>query len=208
MRRARRIGRAANQAAGNVASRVDATSPVVTARLARVLVLAVAVLRWPSLALWAIPWPFIAATLVIAALGSGGLRLLGLGVGLAMAAVSIAFGLRRRALIVAVSDREEFAAELHTALTLSDRLGEATGALERIAGGGGWRLFSRLWAVWRSISLPAQWVEQVGDLPRARYFVPPRIGTTVGLTYAALWLVPVSVAVAIIAAVFGLARLV
>jgi hypothetical protein len=208
MKRARRLGKAANRTAENVAARVDATSPEVTHRLARLLALAVLVLRWPSLALWAIPWPFILVTLAVATAGSGGLRIIGLAVGLTLAAVSVAFGMRRRAIIAAVDDRAELAAELQTALNLSSRFGEATLALEQIAGTGGWRVFSRLWAMWRSVSLPARWVEQIGDLPRARYFVPPKIGTTVALAYAAVWLVPVSVAVAIIAVVMGLARLV
>jgi hypothetical protein len=208
MKRARRIGKAANRTAENVAARVDARSPAVAHRLARLLAVAVVVLRLPSLVLGAVPWPFIVVTLAVAAAGSGGLRILGLVVGLALAAVSVAFGLRRRAIIAAVDDRAELAAELQTALNLSSRFGEATLALEQIAGTGGWRLFSRLWALWRGVSLPVQWAEQIGDLPRARYFVPPKIGTTVALAYAAVWLVPISVAVAIIAVVMGLARLV
>lgn len=208
MRRVRSIGRAANRAAESVAKRVDTASPMVTNRLAQVLGLAVTLLRWPSLAVWVIPWPFVATTLAIAASGSGGLRPVGVVVGLAMAGVSVAFGLRRRAVLAAVSDREAFAAELHAALSLTRLAGDATGALERMAAGGGWRLFSRLKGAWRSISLPVHWIDEIGELPRARYFVPPKLGTTVALTYAGLWLVPISVIVAILTTVIAVARLV
>lgn len=208
MRRVRRIGMAANRAAEGIAARVDTASPQVTSRLAGMLSLAVTVLRFPSLALWVIVWPFIALTLAIAASGSGGLRVLGLVVGLAMAAVSVAFGLRRRALLAAVADREAFAAELHTALNLTHLVGNATGALERLAAGGGWRLFSRLRAAWRTVTLPVHWIDEIAALPRARYFVPPKLGTTVALIYAALWLVPVALIVAILTTVIAIARLV
>jgi hypothetical protein len=49
--------------------------------------------------------------------------------------------------------------------------------------------------------MTGRWIEGVGDLPRARYFVPPKIGTTVTVTLAALWLVPVSIVVALFAVI-------
>jgi hypothetical protein len=49
--------------------------------------------------------------------------------------------------------------------------------------------------------MTGRWIEGVGDLPRARYFVPPKIGTTVTVAIAALWLVPVSIVVAFLAVI-------
>jgi len=51
------------------------------------------------------------------------------------------------------------------------------------------------------VSMPVHWIEDVGDLPRARYFVPPKIGTTVTIAIASLWLVPVSIVVAVFAVI-------
>jgi len=85
------------------------------------------------------------------------------------------------------------------AISLSDKVDETRGALERVAGGGGWRLFDRLKGAWGGMSMTGRWIDGIGDLPRARYFVPPRIGTTVTITIAALWLVPISIVVALFA---------
>ena len=53
--------------------------------------------------------------------------------------------------------------------------------------------------------MTGRWIEGVGDLPRARYFVPPKIGTTVTVAVAALWLLPISIVVALFAAIGSLA---
>ena len=53
--------------------------------------------------------------------------------------------------------------------------------------------------------MTGRWIEGVGDLPRARYFVPPKIGTTVTLSIAALWLVPISLVVALFAVIGSVA---
>jgi hypothetical protein len=119
--------------------------------------------------------------------------------GLAMAAVSAAFGTRRRNILRAADDPDKLATELAIAISLSDKVDETRGALERVAGGGGWRLFDRLKGAWGGMAMTGRWIDGVGDLPRARYFVPPKIGTTVTITVAALWLVPISVVVALFA---------
>lgn len=54
--------------------------------------------------------------------------------------------------------------------------------------------------------MTGHWIDQIGDLPRARYFAPPRTGPSVTVAIAALWLVPVSVVVAILMAIASLAR--
>jgi hypothetical protein len=86
-------------------------------------------------------------------------------------------------------------------VSLSGKVDETRTALTQIAGGGGWRVLSRLRGVWSGVGMTGRWIDGVGDLPRARYFVPPKIGTTVTLAIASLWLVPVSVVVAFLAVV-------
>jgi hypothetical protein len=199
------FGDSANAAASRVAARVDDQTGEVSARLAQVITVAVRVLRLPTAVLLAVPIPFIAATLVLAAMAEGALRPVGLVVGLLMAAVSAAFWGRRRRILAAVSDPKQLATELAIMVTLTDKVDETRGALAQIGGGGGARVFSRLQGVWNGATMPGRWIEQVGDLPRARYFAPPKIGTTVTVTIAALWLVPVSVVVAIIVGIGSLA---
>lgn len=53
--------------------------------------------------------------------------------------------------------------------------------------------------------MTGRWIDGIGDLPRARYFAPPKIGTTVSVTMAALWLIPVSIVVAVFAAIGSIA---
>ena len=56
-----------------------------------------------------------------------------------------------------------------------------------------------------AVPSPSEEGFDAGDLPRARYFVPPKIGTTVTLAIASLWLVPVSVVVALFAVIGSVA---
>ena len=102
-------------------------------------------------------------------------------------------------------DPVALATELAIMVEISGRADETRGILEQIAGGGGSRVFSRLRGAWRGVTMPARWIEGVEDLRRARNFAPPRIGWTISLSIAALWLVPVSVVVALFALVGGLA---
>ena len=118
-----------------------------------------------------------------------------------MAAVSFAFGPRRQRILRAVEEPTALATELGIAVSLSGKVDETRNALTQIAGGGGWRVLSRLRGVWSGVGMTGRWIEGVGDLPRARYFVPPKIGTTVTIAIAALWLVPISIVVALFAVI-------
>ncbi|KAA1395329.1 hypothetical protein [Aeromicrobium ginsengisoli] len=199
MRFAKSFGSQANSAVGGFASRVDGQTGEVAHRVAGVITVAVRVLRVPTAILQAVPVPFIAATLALGLVADGGVRIVVLVAGAVMAAVSGAFWARRRAILRAVEEPNKLATELGIAISLSDKVDETRGALERVAGGGGWRLFDRLKGAWGGMSMTGRWIDGIGDLPRARYFVPPRIGTTVTITIAALWLVPISVVVALFA---------
>ena len=188
-----------------MAARVDGQTGEVAQRATSVIVLAVKVLRIPTLLLLLAPLPFVAVTLLLALNAEGTGRLVGLVVGLLMAAVSLGFGLRRQRILRAIEEPTALATELGIAVSLSGKVDETRNALTQIAGGGGWRVLSRLRGVWSGVGMTGRWIEGVGDLPRARYFVPPKIGTTVTIAVAALWLVPISVVVALLAAVGSLA---
>ena len=199
MKFAKSFGSQANSAVGGFASRVDDQTGEVAHRVASVITVAVRVLRLPTAILLFVPLPFIAATLALGLVADGGVRVVVLVAGVAMAAVSGAFWARRRGILRAVEEPDQLATELGIAISLSDKVDETRGALERIGGGGGWRLFDRLKGAWGGMTMTGRWIDGVGDLPRARYFVPPRIGTSVTITIAALWLVPISVVVALFA---------
>lgn len=204
-RRTKSFGNDANQAVGNWANTVDDQTGQVAERTARVITVAVHVLRIPTaIVLW-IPVPFIALILLLALNADGGGRAIGLVIGLVMAAIVGAFGGRRHRILQAVEEPDKLATELGIMISLSDKVGETRGALTQLAGGGGWRVFSRLQAAWSGTKMTVRWIEGIGDLPRARYFAPPRIGTTVSVTVAALWLIPVSIVVALFAAIGSLA---
>lgn len=188
-----------------MAARVDGQTGEVAQRATAVIVLAVRVLRIPTFLVLIAPIPFIAATLLLALNAEGTGRLVALVIGLLMAAVSLAFGLRRQRILKAIEEPTALATELGIAVSLSGKVDETRNALTQIAGGGGWRVLSRLRGVWSGVGMTGRWIEGVGDLPRARYFVPPKIGTTVTIAVAALWLVPISVVVALFTAIGSLA---
>ena len=201
MRSRRSWGARANRGVEDMAARVDGRTSEVAQRATSVIVLAVRVLRIPTLLVLIAPIPFIAATLLFAVNADGPGRTIGLVVGLLLAAISFAFGARRQRILRAVEEPTALATELGIAVSLSGKVDETRTALTQIAGGGGWRVLSRLRGVWSGVGMTGRWIEGVGDLPRARYFVPPKIGTTVTLAIASLWLVPVSIVVAFLAVV-------
>ena len=204
-RRATSLGKSANEAVTNHAGKVDDQTGEVARRVARVVVVAVTALRIPSAIVLFLPVPFIVLELLLALNADGSFRIIGLVIGLAMAAVSLAFGGRRRKILQAVEDPDKLATELGIMISLSDKVGETRGTLSQLAGGGGWRVFSRLQALWSGTKMTGRWIEGIGDLPRARYFAPPKIGTTVTVSVAALWLVPISVIVAIFTVIGSIA---
>ena len=194
-------GARANRGFDDMAARVDGQTGEAAQRATSVIVLAVRVLRIPTLLVLIAPIPFIAATLLLALNADGIGRGIGLVVGLLMAAVSFAFGARRQRILRAVDEPSALATELGIAVSLSGKVDETRTALTQIAGGGGWRVLSRLRGVWSGVGMTGRWIEGVGDLPRARYFVPPKIGTTVTIAIASLWLVPVSIVVTFFAVI-------
>ncbi len=206
--RRRRPGRwaaQANRAAHDAAQRVDDTSGQTTIRAASAIAAAVRLLRWPTAAIMWVPVPFIVTTIVIGVAAHGAVGGVIIVIGLVLAAVTTAFALRRRRVLWAVADPEALAAELRVMVNLTGRIEQTSTVLHDIAGGEGWRVLGRLRGLWSGASLPARWFDDVRGLPRAKYFAPPKIGTTISLAIAALWLVPISIVVTVIAAVGAIA---
>lgn len=204
-RRAKSLGKSTNDAVNNLTGRVDDQTGQVAARAAQVILVAVRVLRIPTAALLWAPVPFIAMTFLLGLNAHGGARVIVVIGALVMAAVSVAFGVRRHKIINAVDDPDKLATELGIMISLSDKVNETRGTLAELAGGGGWRVFSRLQGLWHGAAMTGNWINGIGDLPRARYFGPPKIGTTITMTVAALWLVPISIVVALFVAIGSLA---
>ncbi len=195
----------ANRAAHDAAQRVDDTTGESTQRAAAVIASAVRLLRWPTAAVLWLSGPFIMATILIGWAADGSMGWVILVLGLLMAAVAGTFAVRRKRVLHAVADPEALAAELRVMVNLTGRTQQTGAVLRDITGGDGWRVLGRLRGLWRGANLPAQWVQEVGELPRARYFAPPKIGTTVTLTVAAAWLVPISIVVTALSAIGALA---
>jgi hypothetical protein len=199
LRQVKSLGSQANAKVGDLAANVDDQTGDVAKRAANVIVLAVRVLRVPSAAILWLPLPFIAATFALGLVADGATGVVILVISVLMAIVSAAFWGRRRMILRAVEEPDKLATELGIMISLSDKVDETRGAISQVAGGGGWRMFSRLKGAWRGASMTGRWINAIGDLPRARYFGPPKIGTTVSLAVAALWLIPISVVVALFA---------
>jgi hypothetical protein len=196
-RKGRSLGDQTNAAFSDFASRIDGRTTEVAARAAQTISVAVRLLRVPTAIVGALSIPFIVATIALGLLADGAVRILILVVGIAMAAVSAMFWGRRRRVLQAVEDPDRLATELGVMLAMTGKVEETRGALTQIAGGGGWRVLGRLRGVWRGTQMTGRWIDEIGDLPRARYFGPPKIGTTISITIATLWLVPLSIVVAL-----------
>lgn len=78
-------------------------------------------LRIPTALVLAIPVPFNALTLVLAATSDGVVRVVGLLVGVATTVASVAFGVRRHHVLHAVDEPDRLATELGILVSLSDR---------------------------------------------------------------------------------------
>jgi hypothetical protein len=207
MRFSRRgMGQRANQAAQGFATRLDGQTTEVAARAARAIAVAVRLARVPSLVLGAVSVPPIIATILLGLIADGGVGIVVLVAGNAMAAVNAMYWGRRSRVLAAVEDPVTLGSELAIVVSMTDKVSDTRGALTQIAGGGGWRVLNRLRGVWSTAGMSGRWISGVSDLPRAKYFAPPKIGTTVSLVIASLWLVPVSYVVALFALLGTLAN--
>ena len=197
-RRSGALGAQANAAVNDFASRADGRATEVATRATQVIVVAVRVLRIPTAIVGALSVPFIVATLVLGLLADGGVGVVVLVAGVVLAGVNAFFWARRHRILRAVDDPERLATELAVMLSMTGKVEEARGMLTQVAGAsGGWRVMGRLRGIWSGTQMTGRWIDEIGDLPRARYFGPPKIGTTITIAMATLWLVPVSIVVAL-----------
>ena len=199
--RTRRMGGRANDAAHQMAQRIDDSTGETGERLAKLLVIAVRLSRIPTAVVLYLPIPFIAAILVLGIKGGGWFGLVLTVTGVVMAIISAAFWGRRRRIVQAVDDPDQLATELRQVFNLTGRVDDASDTVRELTTGDGWQVFGRLRTVWRGVTLPAQWMDQIGELHRARYFAPPKIGTTMSLTIVALWLIPFSIIAAVMSVI-------
>jgi hypothetical protein len=197
LRRTGALGAHANSAVNDFAARVDGRATEVADRAAQVITVAVRLMRIPTALVGFASIPFVVAVLALAAVSGGvGGAVLGL-IGLVMAGANGGYWIRRRNLLRAVDDPDQLATELAIMLSMTGKVDETRGVLTEIGGGGGWHVLGRLRGVWNGAQMTGRWIDEIGDLPRARYFGPPRLGTTITMAIMALWLVPVSVVVAV-----------
>lgn len=203
--RIRRSGEQANAAFHDFASRVDGHTVEVAERAAQMIAMAVRVLRIPTAIIGSLSIPFILATLALGLLADGSVGVVILIAGLAMAAVVAAFWARRYKVLKAVEDPAKLATEFGIMLAMTGKVEQTRGVLTQVAGGGGWRFLGRLRGVWQGTQMTGRWIDEIGDLPRARYFGPPKIGTTITISMATLWLVPISIVVTMFAVIGTLA---
>lgn len=183
-----------------MAESADSRSREAASRVAQVLTLAVRALRIPTAAVLMLPLPFIAVTALVSVTADGPGRIIGLVLTVAMLVVSAAFWGRRHRIQQAVDDPDRLASELAIMISLSDKTGETRTVFAQITGGG-WQVFSRLKGLWNAAGMTGRWIDDVSDLRRARYFAPPKIGTTIAVTMAALWLIPISMVVCLFAVI-------
>ena len=152
LRQVKSLGGRANTAVGDLAAKVDDQTGEAAKKAARVIMLAVNLLRIPTALLMILPVPFILTTIALGLLSDGGIRWVLLAAGLAMLAVTSAFWGRRRRILQAVEEPDKLATELGIMISLTDKVEETRGAISSIAGAGGWRIFERLKGgglVWR-----------------------------------------------------------
>lgn len=203
--RGRALGDQANAAVHGITTKMDGQTAEVAQRAAKTIVVAMRLLRLPTAAMGLVPIPFIVTTLLLGGMADGAATVVMLLMGLGMAAVNAAFWARRYMIMKAVAEPDQLATELGILVSLSGKVDETRGALAQISGGGGWRVLDRLKGVWGSTQMTGRWIESVGDLKRARYFAPPKIGSTVTLAFASAWLIPISIVIALFSLIGTLA---
>ncbi len=200
-RQVKTLGSQANKAAGDLAAKVDDQTGEAAKKAAGVITMAVKLARIPTALVLFAPIPFIITTIILGFLADGGIRWVILAAAAVMLLVTGAFWGRRRRILQAVEEPDKLATELGIMISLTDKVEETRGAISSVAGAGGWRIFGRLKGIWSGVAMTGRWIEGIGDLPRARYFGPPKIGTTVTVAIAALWLVPISIVVALLSVI-------
>ena len=199
-------GSRTNETVNAWASKVDGPTGLAARDATGALVLAVRVLRWPTLFLLVITAPILIATGLIAGLSDGPVATIAAIVLAVEVIVWGAFSWRRLQILRAIEDPEDLATQIGVAAQMSGRPAEIAGELTSLAKQGGVKLMSRLRAMWSRKDPDVVWIRNVSDLDRARWFFPPTIGHTALMAVAMLWLVPVSAVVGFLLFVAAIAN--
>lgn len=144
--------------------------------------------RWPSLLLALAPvLPLLVGWGVAVSYGVGWVALAILLPVLAGAASTVLFAIRRGRYLRAVTDGDELAAQLRALLEPQLVTDEAIDLVQRVTARGGLFLLRRLKAVWKLLTFPDHLVSTLERYDRARWFVPPALGTSAMLLTAQWW---------------------
>src|SRR5690242_8952405 len=135
------IGDNVNRGLDRLTEQVDGQTNQVAQHAARVLAVAVRLLRWPTLALLCLPIPLELLTLGLALTADGWARVVGLIAVALLTAVTVTFGIRRHRILRAVSEPTALGTELGIAVSLSERVDDARNVLGDVVGGGGRQVF-------------------------------------------------------------------
>ncbi|SEF01191.1 hypothetical protein [Ruania alba] len=160
--------------------------------LAPVLRRAVRILRFPAYAVGLVPVLPLLGTAVVAATGDGWERIVLLLLVAAGVAVVVLWWIRIHRYVSAVDDPDALTAEFVQLVDLLEMRDEVLDRLKNLAEKGGLRFFRRLRSLWRVVTIPDYLTGRIEDLGRARWFVPPAVGTTVLRATALLWTAIVS----------------
>ncbi|MBZ2195796.1 hypothetical protein [Occultella gossypii] len=156
------------------------------------LTVALRILRIPAVLYGLVPVVPLIGIGWIAVGAEGWTRLILLALAIAGAVFSARFLHRVRQYWRAADDRAELATQFTGLFDLMDVSLEILARIADLAERGGLRLMRRLRALWKVITIPDHVNTHIESFDRARWFVPPAIGETVGLLTVNLWLSIVS----------------
>jgi hypothetical protein len=152
------------------------------------LTVALRILRIPAVLYGLVPVVPLIGIAWIAVGAEGWTRLVLLALAIAGAVFSVRLLHRVRQYWRAADDRAELAEQFTGLFDLMDVSLEILARFADLAERGGLRLMRRLRALWKVITIPDHVNDHIESFDRARWFVPPAIGETVGLLTVNLWL--------------------
>ncbi|TDE95878.1 hypothetical protein EXU48_06350 [Occultella glacieicola] len=151
------------------------------------LTLAVRILRIPAVLYGLVPVVPLIGVAAIAAGAQGWTRPILLALAVAGAVFTAVFLHRVRQYWRAAEDKASLAAQFVGLFDVMEVSAEILARISALAERGGLRLMRRLRALWRVVTIPDHVNSHIESFDRARWFVPPAIGETVGLLTINLW---------------------
>ncbi|QOR69573.1 hypothetical protein IM660_12895 [Ruania alkalisoli] len=161
--------------------------------LAPIVRRAVRILRFPAYAVGLVPVLPVLGIFALAVTGDGWWeRIVLVLLAAAGAAVMVLWWIRIHRYVTAVDDPDALTGEFVQLVDLLEMRDEMLNRLKALAEKGGIRFFRRLRSLWQVVTIPDYLTGRIEDLSRARWFVPPMIGTTVLRATALFWTAIVS----------------